>query len=206
MSDGDLRKAYQARRSDAGDSGAPGPEEIRGLVAGEGAEAERLRILDRVFASKGAQAEFELLRAIDQGARSAAARPWWGRVAPLALAASVLLAVVGVVTLRNRAIEPTRAPTAEGAPVQLRPLPDARVEGAIPFLWRPVPGARGYRLELLTDAGTVVTAIETADTTASYTPIGAGGTQAAYRWVVVAVLPEGVEVASPPRRLIHVTP
>jgi len=59
---------------------------------------------------------------------------------------------------------------------------------------------------VLTDAGTVVTAIQTSDTTASYTPIGARGTQATYRWVVVALLPEGGEVASPPRRLILVTP
>jgi len=206
MSDEELRKAYQARRPGASDGGAPSPEELQRLVTGEGAEAERLRTLDRVFASKNAEREFELLRAIDQAERSAEARPRWRRVGSLALAASVLLAVAGVLTLRNRAGEPTRAPSVEGAPLQLLPAPDARVTGGVPFLWRSVPGAGGYRLEVLTDAGTVVTAIQTSDTTASYTPIGARGTQATYRWVVVALLPEGGEVASPPRRLILVTP
>jgi len=206
MSDEDLRKAYQARRPGAASGGAPSPEEMQRLVAGEGPEAERLRTLDQAFASPGATEEFALLRAIEQAGRSAATRPTWRRMAPLALAASVLLAVVGVVTLRQRATEPTRAPVPEGAPVPVRPAPDARVEGAISFLWRSAPGARGYRLELLTDAGTVLATIETSDTTASYTPIGAGATQAAYRWVVVGLLPEGVEVASPPRRLIHITP
>jgi hypothetical protein len=205
MSDEDLRQAYQARNPDPARGSAPTPEEIRRLVAGEGTEAERLRTLDQVFAHPETVNEFELLRAMAQAGQTAKAGPRWRGAAPLALAASVLLVVAGVVTLRNRESEPTRTVGTEGAPVQVRPDLDARVEGAISFLWRSVPGAQGYRLELLTEAGTVVTTVETADTTASYAATTGSGSQT-YRWVVVALLPEGVELASPPRRLILITP
>ena len=206
MSDDRLRKAYQARTAAASSAARPTPEELARLVAGEGSETERLALLDRVLADPVSAREFELLRAIHQAASSTRAQPRWRRAAPLALAASVLVAVVGVVTLRNRPADVTRAPHADGAPVQLSPAADERVAGAISFLWNAVPGARGYRLELLTDAGSVATTLATSDTSASYTPTGAAGAPGAYRWVVVALFPEGREVPSRARRLVLVTP
>ena len=207
MTDDRLRKAYQARAAPASSAARPTPEELARLVAGEGSEDERLALLNRVLADPVSAREFELLRAIHQAASSTRAQPRWRRTTvPLALAASVLVAVVGVVTLRNRPADVTRAPRADGAPVQLSPAADERVAGAISFLWNAVPGARGYRLELLTDAGSVATTLATSDTSASYTPTGAAGAPGAYRWVVVALFPEGREVPSRARRLVLVTP
>ena len=205
MNDDELRKAYQSRRAKASDATEPTPEELQSLVARQGDEAERLAILERALANRRASGDLELLRAISHAERSVESRSWWRSPVVLGLAASLLL-VVAVMTLRDRARDEPRAAPAEGAPVLLEPAMDARVADSIRFVWQAVPGARGYRVELLTDAGTLVTAIETADTIARYTLARPPGGEITYRWVVVALLPEEGEVASPPRRLTITTP
>ena len=200
MNDDELRKAYQSRRAKASDVTEPTPEELQRLVAREGDEAERLAILERALANQRTSGDLELLRAISHAEQSVESRSWWRSPVALGLAASLLL-VVGVLTLRDRARDEPRAAPVEGAPVLLEPAMDARVADSIRFVWQAVRGARGYRVELLTDAGTLVTAIETADTSARYTIAAPPGGEITYRWVVVALLPEEVEVASPPRRL-----
>lgn len=203
MNDDQLRQAYQARRAQPADATEPSPEELRRLAAGEGSEAERLETLDRAFASRTAAGELELLRAVAHAAR-AQSRPRWRAPLPIALAASLLVTVVGVFALRERPREGVRATGSDGAPVLLAPAVDARIAGTVQFAWRPVAGARAYRLELLTDAGTVVASIETPDTVVAYRAPAITG--APYRWVVVALLPEGIEVSSRPRRLTITTP
>lgn len=197
--DDELRKAYQARRTGAADGNAPSPEELQRLVAREGPEAGRLETLDRALSSRGTAGDLELLRAIAEGARTDEPRRWWRSAVPLALAASVLLAVV--LSVRGRAPDETRATPADGSPLLVAPGTDAAVAGPILFVWRAVPGARRYRVEVLSDAGTLVTSIETNDTTARYPAVRAAGGDSTYRWVVVALLPEGGEVASRPRRI-----
>ena len=204
MNDDELRKAYQSRRPKASDATEPTPEELERLVARQGDEAERLAILERALSSRRSAEDLELLRAITHAERSAEPRSWWHSPVALALAASLLL-VVGVLSLRDRARDESRAAPGEGAPVLVEPETDARVADSIRFVWQAVPGARSYRVELLTDAGTLVTSIETADTIGRYAPTQPAGATV-YRWVVVALLPEGVEVASPPRRLTITAP
>lgn len=198
--DDELRRAYQARRIGAADASAPSPEELQRLVAREGSEAERLETLDRALSSRGTAGDLELLRAIADAARADEPRRWWRSAVPLALAASVLLAV-GILSVRGRAPEETRATPADGSPVLVAPGTDASVADPVVFVWRAVPGARGYRVEVLSDAGTLVTSIETPDTTARSALAGVARADSSYRWMVVALLPEGVEVASRPRRV-----
>ncbi len=198
--DDELRKAYQSRRARA--SGAePTPEELQRLVAREGSEAERLETLDHALASGKATRDLELLRAIAHAAGSAEHRRWWRSPVPLALAASLLLVAVGVLSRRDRGREETRATPADGSPVLVAPGTDASVADPVLFVWRAVPGARSYRVEVLSDAGTLVSSFETPDTTARYPAVRAAGGDSTYRWVVVALLPEGGEVASRPRRI-----
>jgi hypothetical protein len=73
--------------------------------------------------------------------------------------------------------------------------------GNIEFLWRSLPDARRYRLDVLSDAGSVAAETETRDTTVVVALPAPGPGGASYRWSVVALLPDGVEVASRPRRL-----
>ncbi|HEY7027172.1 MAG TPA: hypothetical protein VH438_06175 [Gemmatimonadales bacterium] len=205
MNEDELRKAYQSRGVRASDAVEPTPEELQRLVAGQGDEAERLAIMERALSSRRSAGDLELLRAISHAERLAESRSWWRSPVVVGLAASLLL-VVGVLSLRDRARDEQRAAPAEGTPVLLEPAVDARVADSIRFVWQPVPGARGYRVELLTDAGNIVTSIETTDTIARYVPTRPAGGETTYRWVVAALLPEGAEVVSPPRRLTIKTP
>lgn len=200
MNDDELRKAYQARLANAS-APAPSPEELQRLVDRDGPDDERLEILNRALSNPRSAGDLELLRAISHAGNADQPRQWWRSPVPLALAASLVLAAVGVLSPRIRAPDETRATPTDGAPVLVAPGTDARVADPILFMWRAVPGARSYRLELLTDAGTLVTSIETPDTTTQYTALGPADWDSAYRWVVVALLPEGVEVASRPRRI-----
>jgi hypothetical protein len=202
MSDEELRRAYQARATQPSAS-PPTPEQLAGLASGEGSEEERAELLDRALADPATARDFELLRAITAAERSEArpaARRW---AVPLTLAASLLLAVAGYVVLRPaRPDDTVRAPAANGGSMLVEPQDSASLApGAITFTWRPAPRAASYRLELLTEAGALAMSQETFDTTITV-PVLEGGT---YRWLVVGLLPDGLEAPSRPRRLL-ITP
>ena len=205
MNDDELRKAYQARGASES-APLPSPEELRRLVAGEGTDQERLEILDRALSTPEGARELELLRAISHAGREDTPRRWWRAPVPLAVAASLLLVAVGVLSRRAHGPDETRATPVDDAPVLMQPVADARVPAPVRFVWQAVPGARAYRVEVLTDAGMLVTSIDTPDTTAGYTGGKVVGADSTYRWVVVALFPEGVEVASRPRRLTIAAP
>jgi hypothetical protein len=205
MSDDDLRKAYRARRADAS-APPPTPEALERLVAREGSDEQRLDTLDRALSTPEGARELELLRAISHAAREDASRRWWRAPILLATAASLLLVAVGVLSRRTRGPDETRATPVDGAPVLVQPVTDARVAAPVRFVWQAVPGARAYRFELLTDAGTLAASIDTPDTTTRYSGGQRADGDSTYRWVVVALFPEGGEVASRPRRLTIAAP
>jgi hypothetical protein len=205
MSDDDLRKAYQARHADAS-APPPTPEALERLVAREGTDEQRLDTLDRALSTPEGARELELLRAISHAAREDASRRWWRAPILLATAASLLLVAVGVLSRRTRGPDQTRATPVDGAPLLVQPVADARVAVPVHFVWRAVPGARAYRVEVLTDAGILIKSIDTPDTTAGFGGGQRAGGDSTYRWVVVALLPEGGEVSSRPRRLTIAAP
>lgn len=216
MNDDLLRKAYQARKQPTGGSERPTAEELDGLLAGRGTDEERLEILDRALAHPDSAKEFELLRAVAAAEKSESelralattaksetvSRAMRWRV-PLAVAATVTLVVSATLLgpLR-RGSDIMRAPPPRGLPTPISP-DDAAVTapGSIQFVWHAVSNAGSYRLELVTEAGVEVATANTPDTTASVGVQGAG----TYRWMVVALLPDGAEVLSSPRRL-RITP
>ena len=114
------------------------------------------------------RSEFDLVRSIELAGSQAgaAARPGRRWVAPLALAASLLLAVV----IGRYAIPgtPERDVVRSGSEDRLRllaPPPDATTGSPLLFAWHPIEGASRYRLEVMNAAGEVVLEAETADTT-----------------------------------------
>src|ERR671932_1785391 len=109
MSEERLRELYARAleaREPAGREQCPPPEALLALARREGPEAERLETLDHVMACVRCRSEFDLLRAIDAAgagegqARAAVrsparafARRRWTTFVPLALAATLVLAV-----------------------------------------------------------------------------------------------------------------
>src|SRR3954462_314775 len=106
-----LRAAYEpALRESAMRHGpdCPTENELLSAVRGEGEEAKRLRVLDHALKCPACRPELALLHAVSSGAASGvpSAMPdlSWRRWKPLALAASLVLAVglAGVLRLRTR--------------------------------------------------------------------------------------------------------
>ena len=210
MSDERLRELYgKAMAQGSGVSGpraasCVAPEALLELVRREGSEQTRLATLDHVMACPSCRREFDLLRAVEQagvesGARQRRVRWQWQSIAPIGLAASLLLAL-GVVIALNRVGERPDVPrgTAGGVTL-LAPAAEIAADEPVRFVWRPVRHANRYVLELLerSGGGKPVLSRETSDTALVLDPtlLQPG---AEYQWWVRAVTPAG-ELASPLR-------
>ena len=211
MSDDVLRAAYAEVH--AGGPAAthgpdcPTPEALLAASRGEGDAAHRLEVMNRALRCAACRRELALLHAVSEpphaASRSAphgACGGAWSRRAPLAAAASVLIAagVFGVSRWRGAGEEVTRA--AGGDPALVAPAPAAALPaGPVRFTWRAVPGAFRYTVEVDAADGTVLYAAQTADTTL-VVPLG-GVAAGEHRWSVRARLDDGSERRSESRPL-----
>lgn len=204
VNDQELRAVYgdvMTSRRGSRHSACPEPEAILALVRREGPEETRLATLDHVMSCTDCRSEFDLVRSIELAGTQAgaAARPGRRWMAPLALAASVLLAVV----IGRHAIPgtPERDVVRSGSDERLTllaPPPDATTGSPLLFAWHPIGGASRYRLEVMNAAGEVVLEAETADTTIVLR--GAADLEPGeYQWWVGATAP--AEARSPLRAL-----
>jgi hypothetical protein len=185
------------------------------LVRVEGSEEERLATLDHVMACGDCGREFELLRAIDRAAEeneqgiatrddrvvALRERARWRRFAPYAVAASMLIvAAVGVLTREAWRGGPGLT---RGASMEIMLVgPPLEVRGGTPltFVWRSMPDAFRYELEVINATGAVVHAETSSDTvvTMAGDRLTPGGE---YRWWVRASTGAGPQRASEVRRL-----
>ena len=198
MNDERLRELY-GRAIDARTTGAradcPAPERLLALARREGDEQERLRTLDHVMTCGDCMRELELLRAIESAgantpassvvaARTSAIS--WQRAVPLALAASLVLAVG--ISLRQRAAGGRRDDVDRGSPSSLvvhGPSERTVRQGdSLALAWRPVPGASRYVVEVLDDAGRAVMAQPSSDTLLVLRDLRALTPGRDYRWWV----------------------
>ena len=179
------------------------PEQLLALVRREGSEQSRLATLDHVMACPSCRREFDLLRAVEQagvesGARQPRVRWQWQSMAPIGLAATLLLALgvaIGVNRIGERADVP-RGGT--GGVILLAPGAQVAADEPVRFAWRPVRHANRYVLEVLEKSGgKPVLSRETSDTALvlDATLLQPG---AEYQWWVRAITPAG-ELASPLR-------
>ena len=210
--DGDeLRSAYEpALRVAATEHrpDCPSAEALQAAVAGKGAERERLVVLDRALTCPACRRELALLQAIgavESRERTAVVRrSAWTRLVPLAVAATVLLAVglTAVNIWRGKAapLDDVLRAGLTGAPVLLAPASGAAVsQEQLQFVWRTVPGALRYSLELDASDGTVLFGATTNDT--SYTRSLVGTPVGEHRWLVRARMDDGTERRSEARIL-----
>ena len=192
-------EALARRRMAPGD--CVSPEDLLALIRQEGPEARRLEVLDHVMACRECHREFELLRAVEVAGtdRQPVVRSIVQRLVPLALAASLLLAIGIGLAVRSRTGPEDISRGGASSLVLLSPPGEVAPGHPITFSWRPVPGARRYQLEVLDPNGTAVFSELTADTTLNWLAdwLQPGST---YRWWVRAVTP-GAELSSPLRPL-----
>lgn len=214
MSDERLRELYAhalvARRPGERD-GCPAPEQLAALARREGSEEARLSTLDHTMTCAECLRELELLRAIEKaGARMAGATPSvphrmvsWRRAVPLALAASLVIAVGLVVRERDDGapvIDPSRG--AESRLV-LRSPSDIELPAGAPLVitWRPQAGATRYVVEVLDENAAVALTETTSDTTVVVRDLGRLAPGRAYRWWVRAFSAAGAQGSSALGRL-----
>jgi hypothetical protein len=207
LTDARLRELYQralAHRGGRERDRCVAPEAILAVTRREGPEEQRLEVLDHVMGCGACRSEFDLLRAIDQaGAETERpaliARRRRGWLAPVALAAAVVVVAVGLkLTTRE-------GPDVERGTVDAVTLlaPGAEIDPGAPvtFAWQPVSGAHRYEIEVLDEQGSVVFAQATEQTSATLPDARRLVPGASYRWWVRATTEAGEPRASPVRSL-----
>ena len=207
-----LRAAYQRAvdaRHEPGRVACPAPDALLALVRREGSETTRLTTLDHAMSCAECRGELDLLRAIEragsEGTRREVQRFRWRRVVPLALAASVLLAIAlgpGRDRLQRRLAGDVSRAGGSDEVVALLPTDAGAVPAGTPitFVWHGVAGARRYTVEVRTADGSVAFDAQTTDTSVTLAPpraLDAGD----YRWWVSAYGEDGVATRSLARRL-----
>lgn len=206
-----IKQLYARRVAERDRPGGPGcaaPEAILALVRREGGEEERLATLDHVMSCAACHREYEWLaaveRAVVEAGSAAAPRRSWQFMRPLALAASLLVAVGAVLVVRRMVTEgpePLRG-GGEGAEiVLLGPAAEVPADAPIGFAWRPLDGANRYVLEIQRTDGAVVFTETTGDTTVTLQEPAGVLPERDYRWWVREVTDGSEPRASPFRSL-----
>ena len=197
--DAALRGAYRRLEERAGRTGSAElpPETLAALAQGEIPEPERSRLLDAVLADPVLLQEYELLRALAADQPRQSVTPRW-----FLLAASILVLVGAGLLWRTLAPPPSDLVRGTSADVVLvSPEAEAVVSAGSRLVWRPVPGALGYRTELVGADGRVRFETETTDTALVLPPSLTPATAETVSWVVIARMTGGNYLRSAPRSL-----
>ncbi len=197
-----LRRLYQrsvAGREEPGNA-CVSPEAIAALIRREGSEEERLAALEHVMSCAACHREYEWLYAVDQAADEAGGfaerRQVWWRRAPLALAASLVAAIGAGLLVQNRLRSGSETVRGEEGDIALvAPAATAQAAGSLTFVWRPVPDASGYVVEVQRQDGSIAFSDTTADTTLTLDQPTRVLNEAEHRWWVREVT-EGSEPRS----------
>ena len=207
LDDDELRAAYAPHlRQGAPARGpdCPSPDALLAALRGERSEPERLRVLDHALQCSACRPELALLHAVssDTPVEASRSRPLWRRLVPLAVAASIVLAVgiAGLGQLRDRQSQDITRAGGDSGPGLISPGGgEAIPRGPVSFVWHPGDGALGYTLELNASDGTLIYSVRTADTAvnAALDTIAAGR----HRWWIRAHLNDGSEQRSETRIL-----
>ena len=212
VTEGRLQQAYSRRVASRDAAGAHAtPEAMLAVVRREGPEHDRLATLDHVMACAACHREYEWLTAVDRAgleAEGSAAggrrRAWWSG-APLALAASIVVAVGAAVVLSG--VLRTGAERERGTAGDITvigPGSRAAADAPLTFAWRALPGVSRYVLEVQRPDGSVALSDTTADTVLTVSDPGRLLPESAYRWWVREVT-DGAEPRSSAFRKLELT-
>jgi hypothetical protein len=198
MNDEELRREYQRSPMGIPPGAHPEPEQIELLLNGEGAEAERLELLEHVLRCPTCGPELDLLRTAAAGSRAAERRVPATRW--LALAAAALLMIgIGTLTLRGHHVVPA-ADVLRGRSASIsliEPFAGASIARPVQLAWHRLDGATSYRVELLSKAGELIGTWNTPDTTLAIPDSARIAANESYDVWVRATLADRTEVSSP---------
>jgi hypothetical protein len=184
MTDSDLRDIYTRSLTKRAD--CPAPEALIALVTRTGSEASRLATLDHVMSCVSCKQDFELLRAIQTAEQAdggtAAGRP--RRSMTPWLAAAAVLVAAGALTLTELRQQPN--------PVRGAPNADIALVGSTngTLVWRAVPDAVRYEVEIVDASGQTIFHSRVTDTTIA---VPATLPPGSLSWWVRAALRDGSE-------------
>ncbi len=202
-------RASVAHADAAGDSPSapPSPEALHDALVGRLPEAERVRVLDQAARTAEGRRELAMLRvALGAAEESWPAREpvrpasWWLRPTTAAAAAALLAAGLGggmwwrmmhASPNAPAAADPLRSAGAEARVTLVAPVVDAAAGTTPTLVWRAVPGALGYDVEVLAPDGAVRHAARTRDTVLALPAAAVPAAGTAYDWWVRARMPDG---------------
>lgn len=159
-------------------------EDILAVVERRGPEEQRSAILNRLLTTAEGRRELDMVRAAVRS--SQATRPARFRI-PLAIAATLAVALLGRAILQNEPEDAVRGNEGTSVSISLLSPPEEVAQSdSRRFVWTRVPTATSYQPEVLDDSGLVVWTQNTTDTTIVLpgSIILTPGTT--YRWRVVA--------------------
>src|SRR5687768_5904874 len=199
-----MREIYErvlADREARGVSNDVPVEDILAVVERRGSEEHRATILNRLLATADGRRELDLVRAAVRASRPRRSLSF--RI-PLAIAATLAVALFGRAVLRDEPGDTIRSDAGTSAAISLlAPPEDLVLSDSTRFTWTRVPAATSYQPELIDDSGIVVWTQSTPDTSLSLPnniDLTPGRT---YRWRVVARTEAGeVSSASRPLRVL----
>jgi len=190
MNEDRLRELYALGPARQVDDGAcPDPEALRAIAERRASQEQRIETLRHVSRCPQCQRDLALL------AQVAAAEPRPTRLAarwlPAAAAAVLVIGAIGVLRIRG-----PQDPVFRGGDALELVGPSGEVSSAMTatLVWRTVPRAARYEVEILDADGNVVFQGNVTDTVAPMPPsVAEAGT---YRWRVTAVRADGARVQS----------
>ena len=202
MNEFELRALYD--RLTAERAAVPGrgtcvsPEALMSLAAGDATEDDRLTWLTHVASCADCPKELELARAVADAGNALVGAGVRRRMPYLALAASVVLIAGAAALWQSGFFEPrdvTRGVGGAGAVVLVAPAGNVSRDVAGRLVWRGVPGAVRYDVEVIEPSGALVYGAVVTDT-ATLVPQTSLKPGAEYRWRVTAELANGTRVSS----------
>ncbi len=166
MNDDRLRALYagaMARLPAAGEAEPVPLEAMLEVLERRGSDAQRRETLRRILRDPRCREEFELLRAVVRAGTPP--RRWWQAPVLWQAAAAIVVVAAGAAWILGRS-QPTPEPLrgGQGAVTILGPADNVELSAPPSFIWRPVPDAVDYRLEVVDTTGAVVYEEQVRDT------------------------------------------
>lgn len=207
MTDEEIQRAYQAARAVRRthvQSNAPTPEELAALAGDELQGEARERLLERTLLS-GRADDLALMHATATAANSVASessigRSFIGNRGWQLAAAAVLLVAVAIPASRWMARTPAndaerfRSASVNNAPTPVAPEANAELSQRASFVWKRMPEAQSYLLELIDVDGGVLASVTTLDSMATLPDsLSAAALSRAQGWRVTGTTVTGVQ-------------
>jgi hypothetical protein len=199
LSDEKLRALYGAFAADAPETPHPDPDQLADAALGRGSPESRLATFDHALSCAACRRELDLLQTV--AGAGAKLRQQRFRTSLVLATAAVVVVGIGLSIARRGSpvMEEERGSaaaddTGRRAVVLVSPVGPVTAGATPSLVWRRVPGATSYKVEIVSDRSVVVVRSETNDTTLAWPSLPRGQT---YQWRVSTTASDGTVRRSP---------